>query len=184
MLKRFNLVVSTIRGREEDCISELWYFLKELGDDDIIIGKTGLPGLLVARTSLDPFYVVRELKRKACENPWYFRFILKIVPIQLTTINNIENIKEEALKLAQSMLDKKQKYRITIRKRLTDMRSENIIGAIAPNLENKVDLENPDKIIWIDIIGEEAGISILNPDDIVSLEIIRRKKRLSYREKS
>jgi len=32
MLKNFNLVVSTYRGRENDCISELWYFLKNLGD--------------------------------------------------------------------------------------------------------------------------------------------------------
>ena len=53
MLKEFNLVVSTYRGRENDCISELWYFLRELGDPRVEASKTGLPGLIVAKTSLN-----------------------------------------------------------------------------------------------------------------------------------
>ncbi len=180
MLKNFNLVVSTIRGREEDCISELWYFLKELNDNNIIVSKTGLPGLILAKTSLDPFYVVHQIREKASENPWFFRFILKIVPIQTTTTSDLEEIKEKALKLAEKYLGKETEYKVTVRKRLTDLRTQEIIGAIAPNISNKVNLEKPSKIIWIEIISNVAGLSILEPDDIVSLEIIRREKRLRY----
>ena len=179
MLKNFNLIVSTIRGKEEDCISELWYFLKELNDEDINISRTGLPGLIVARTTLDPIKVVRSLREKALSNPWYFIFILKIIPIHATTDTEIQNIKKLALELAEKFLAENDTYRITIRKRLTDLRSKEIIGEIAPFIKNKVNLEKPDKIIWIEIVGRVTGISVIEPCDVVSLEIIRRNKRVN-----
>jgi len=177
MINDFNLVISTYRGRENDCVSELWYFLKDLGDSKTEFSFTGLPGLLVAKTCLDPFSVVEEIRSEAYKQPWYFRYLLKIVPIQVTVKTDINIIKENALTLANENINKEESYKILIRKRLTEMRAEDLISVIAPNISNKVSLEKPDKIILIEIIGNITGISVIRPEHIVSIQRIKRERR-------
>ncbi len=178
MLKDFNLVVSTYRGRENDCISELWFFAKELGDNSLDASKTGLPALVVAKTSLDPEYLVEKAREAIFDKPWYFRYILKIVPIQKTIQATLEEIEEAALSLARERIASGETYMVKVRKRLTELSRNDIIAAIAPKIDNKVDLENPDKIIVIEIIGDVAGISVLSPGRILSVQRIRREAKL------
>jgi len=78
LLKKFNLIVSTYRNREDECISEVWYFLKEFGARVVEASKTGLPGLVVINTDLDPLEVVDRMRSIAEERPWEFQYILKV----------------------------------------------------------------------------------------------------------
>ncbi|GAF99196.1 unnamed protein product, partial [marine sediment metagenome] len=43
------------------------------------------------------------------------------------------------------------------------------IKIIARNIENQVNLENPDKIIRFDILGNFTGISFLKKEDILKI---------------
>ena len=45
-----------------------------------------------------------------------------------------------------------------------------IIRELAELIDRKVDLENPDKIIRVDIIGKYAGVSLLKPQEVFSVE--------------
>jgi tRNA acetyltransferase TAN1 len=49
-----------------------------------------------------------------------------------------------------------------------------LITKIAKNIKNKVSLENPDKIIQIEILGGITGMSILKKSDILSVEKTKR----------
>jgi len=178
MLKDFNLVISTYRRRENDCISELWYVLQDFGDKKINASTTGLPGLIVAKTSLDPFEVVERIRKEAEEKPWYFRLILKIVPIERVVEADLDKIMEAARELALEKIGKEETFRITVRKRLSTLNRDEIIDRVASVIDRKVDLKNPDKIVWIEIIGDVAGISVLKPEHVVSLQKIRRESRL------
>ena len=176
-MRDFNLVVSTYRARENDCISELWYLLREMGDERVSATPTGLPGLVLARTSLDPVEVVERMRREAEENPWYFRFILKVVPVQVVVEARVDEIARAALELAERGIGEGESYKIVVRKRLSDLDTREIIGAIAPKLDRRVDLESPDKIIAVEIIGDRAGVSVIRPEHVVSLQRIRRGAR-------
>ena len=44
-----------------------------------------------------------------------------------------------------------------------------VIAYLAPSIDRKVDLNNPDKIVWIDVIGRNTAIAVLNPQDIFSV---------------
>jgi tRNA acetyltransferase TAN1 len=66
-------------------------------------------------------------------------------------------------------------FRISVEKRHTSLRSQEIISSIANNLRNKVSLENPDWIILIEIIGNKTGISVLNERDIFNSIMEKRK---------
>ncbi|MFX1594774.1 MAG: THUMP domain-containing protein, partial [Promethearchaeota archaeon] len=43
----------------------------------------------------------------------------------------------------------------------------NFIDSIAKNIKNDVNLDNPDKIIRIEILGNICGISFLKKNDII-----------------
>lgn len=177
MLNQFNLLASTYRRRENDLISELWYFLRELGDSELKASPTGLPGLVVLHTAKDPFFVVEKIAEKAVEEPWYFRYLLKIEPIEVCVPTDLTEIQRAALELAAKKLPAHVTYRIDVRRRLTELSKEQIISAIAPNLPNKVNLENPERIILVEVIGRVTGVSVVEPRHIVSIQRARRQAR-------
>jgi len=69
-MERFNLIVTTFRGQENVAAIELEDLLKSLGDEDPEISITKVAGLLTARTNLDPFKVIEEVRRILADEPW------------------------------------------------------------------------------------------------------------------
>ena len=176
MLKNFNLLISTYRGREEDCITEIWYFLKEIGSKKIETSKTGFPGLIVVNTDINSLDFIKYLKKLIEEKPWEIKYILKIVPINKVVESNIKDIKEAVFSLVQ-MIPKDDTYKIELRRRGFNVEREEIIKEVASSISNKVDLNNPDKIVRIEIIGKYTGIGVIKKEDIFSAIKERRKSK-------
>jgi tRNA acetyltransferase TAN1 len=53
-------------------------------------------------------------------------------------------------------------------RRYTALHKVDIIREVAELIDERVDLENPDKILRIELIGKHAGISVLKPYEIFS----------------
>lgn len=63
-----------------------------------------------------------------------------------------------------------ERWRVTVEKRrYTRHHKIEIIRELAEEIDEVVDLENPEKILRVDIIGRYAGISVLTPGDIFSV---------------
>jgi tRNA acetyltransferase TAN1 len=90
-----------------------------------------------------------------------------------------QGIEDFAVRLAES-LKKDETYRITVEKRRTSISGRALIEAIAKRIDRKVDLDEPDKIVLIQILGEVTGASVIPPDKILSVE---REKRLASQER-
>ncbi len=174
MLKDFNLVVSTSRGNERNTCSEMWYLLGEVGDRGSTVEPTPAIGLVVAKTKLEPIKAVHDLRGLLKERPWEFKYTLRLVPIQSVSEANLDAIQSSVLSLAQKIMDN-ETFRITVEKRHTCLSSKTIIDTIAKKVDRKVNLENPDKIIMIDVIGNLAGTALVKPDDVLSVEREKRK---------
>jgi len=56
----FNLICTTHRGLEHEASSELFALLTQMGDEAPDVMRTGLRGLLIAKTSLQPIKVIEE----------------------------------------------------------------------------------------------------------------------------
>ena len=173
MLEDFNLLISTSRGNEGNACSEIWYLLGEVGDKEAKVDVTPVIGLVVARTFLSPIEVVHKLRSLLKERPWEFRYTLKVTPIEEVVATNLEVIRKLTVELVKKIGDN-QTFRVTVEKRHTSTSTKDLIEAVASGIERKVDLENPDKIVLIEVIGKLAGISVLEPKDILSVE---REKR-------
>jgi tRNA acetyltransferase TAN1 len=173
MINDFNLLATTSRGNERPMCNELLYLLKdELGDQQAETTKTKVRGLIVGKTSLDPVVAIEKLRAILSERPYEFRFALRILPIQRVVPTNLEEIKRVANELAAG-IGENETFRVTAEKRFTSLHSQDIIEAAASDIKQKANLENPDRILLIEVLGALTGISLLKPKDI--LAVIKEK---------
>lgn len=169
MIKDFNLLVSTTRGNERQMCSELSYLLKELvGDSAPVVTKTGIRGLVAAKTSLDPYEVIDKFRGILRERPYEFRYALRIIPIEKVLTTNLGEVRKVAIELAKGIAES-ETFRVTIEKRFTNLHSRDFIEAAANSIERKADLDNPDKILLIEVLGGITGMSLIKPNSIIAV---------------
>jgi tRNA acetyltransferase TAN1 len=168
-LPDFNLLATTSRGSERQMCNEMLYMLKEeLGDASATVGKTGVRGLIAAKTTLDPSKVVEEFRAVLQERPYEFRYALRIIPIEKVVRTNLDEIRRMAAELA-AKIGENETFRVTVEKRFTSVHSRDFIEAAATVIQRKADLENPNKILLIEVIGGLTGMSIIKPSDILAV---------------
>lgn len=168
MLRDFNLLVTTARGNEEDVCSEIWYLLGEIGDSAATVDKTGITGLIAAKTVFNPFNVIEKFRDLLKQRPWEFRYTFRVIPIEKVVRTELEDIEKTVTELA-SKIDENESFRVTVEKRFTRISTRDVIEIAAANIERKVDLENPDKIVLIEIVGKFTGISVVEPKEVFSV---------------
>ena len=167
-MKNFNLLVSTSRYNETNASAELWFALLTCGDKYPIINNLDVSGLISALTNLNAKEVVQELKNILKEDPTFFRFILKIVPIDFLCESNIQVILRIVENHYKEYINDENSFKITLKRRNNDLIDrDNFIKKIAENIDNDVDLTNPDIDIRFEFLGNTCGISFLKPDDIL-----------------
>jgi tRNA acetyltransferase TAN1 len=173
-LRDYNLLVATPRDREKAAKSEVLYFIGDLLEDSKIkVVHTHISGLLACRTSLDPFEVVRKLREFALENAYQFRFAIRFTPLEECVDSNIEDIVEATKKLLPK-IGEDESFRVTVRRRHTDLESMDIVTAVAAEISRKVNLDAPDKTVLVEVVGDWTGLSILSgEDDILSIMTMR-----------
>ncbi len=169
MISDFNLLATTSRGNERPMINEILYMLKEeLEDAEAQAAKTKIRGLIVAKTTLDPCRVIEKFHVILKERPYEFRYALRILPIQRVVPTDLEEIKKATSELAKG-IGAGESFRVTVEKRFTTLHTKDLIEATACDIENKVNLENPDKILLVEVLGALTGLSLLNPDEILAV---------------
>jgi len=168
MLRDFNLLVTTARGNEEDVCSEIWFLLGEIGDSAATVDKTGVTGLIAAKTAFNPFNVIEKFREILRQRPWEFRYTLRVIPIEEVVRTELEDI-EKAVTELSSKIGENESFRVTVEKRFTQISTKDVIETAAANIERRVDLENPDKIVLIEIVGKFTGVSVVKPNELFSV---------------
>jgi len=168
VLSDFNLLVTTSRGNENNACSEIWFLLGEVGDQEALVDKTGISGLIAAKTSLNPFKAIEGLRRMLRGRPHEFRYTLRVIPIELVIRTNLDEIRRASIELSSKILEN-ETFRVTVEKRHTELPTRDIIEAVAANINRSVNLDDPDKIVLIEVIKGLTGISIIKPEDILAV---------------
>jgi len=168
MLKEFNLLVTTSRGYESYARGELQNLFEKVGDDAPTVERTGISGLIVVKSVLNPFEVIEQFRRILHERPYEFRYTLRIIPIERVVRTDLNEIERAVAELG-SKIREKETFRFTVEKRFTGIHSREIIERAAANVKRKVDLAKPDKIILIEVVGDLTGLSLIKPEDVLSV---------------
>ncbi len=166
-MKDFNLVVSTYRFREEEAQDELLDLLEQFGDPDSECEITEIKGLLLASTAIAPTDVVAKLKDLTSSDPWQIRYILRVIPIQAVVATDVRSIGQASVELA-SKIGSTEKFRVTVEKRHSPITSSEIISSVAEAIQRKVDLENPDWVVLVQVLGARTGVSVITPQQVFS----------------
>jgi len=172
-VRRFNLIVTTLRGQESLAAIELEDLLRYLGDESPEVSVTNVAGLLTARTSLDPLDVVERVRKIMEDEPWRVGNLMRMIPVEEVVESDVEKISEAVERLSLK-IPEGASFRITIEKRHTSLSSSDIIESAAKRINRRVDLKNPDWIVLIEVVGAYTGISVLRPDQIISLAKMRK----------
>ena len=168
VVKDFNLLVTTARGTEEDACSEIWYLLGEIGDSAVKVDKTGITGLIAAKTAFNPFEVIEKFRVILKERPYEFRYALRVIPVEKVVRTDVGEIQRAVTELG-SKIKEGETFRVTVEKRFTNTSTNDIIAAAAANIERRVDLNRPDKIVLIEVVGGLTGVSVVKPQEILSI---------------
>jgi tRNA acetyltransferase TAN1 len=145
-----------------------------LGDSFAEVQCTSVSGLLRCLTHIDPFSLGAKLSDLLKEEPWRFRYVLRILPIEKVTKAEIDIIRRCSREISER-IPPSQTFRVTIEKRHNSMKSIDLIRAIASDIERKVNLTNPDWIVLVEIIQNVAGLSVIKPHQVFSSVVEMRK---------
>lgn len=145
----------------------MWYLLGQVGDSAPAVDKTGVSGLIAAKTAFNPFEVIVKFREILRERPYEFRYILRVIPIEKVVRTDLGEIKRVAREFSNK-IGENETFRVTVEKRFTETSTRDIIEAAATEIERKVDLNNPNKILLIEVIGGLTGISVIKPEDVLS----------------
>jgi len=170
-MKNLNLLVSTSRYNETNAKAELWFTLLICGDNYPIISNLEFSGLITALTSLKTTQVIQKIKKILKHDPDFFQYILKIIPIDYVCETNVNVIKQIINKNYRNYIKKDESFSIKLKRRKNEViERKSFINIIAEAINNPVDLENPEKIVRIEVLGNSCGIAFINPSDILKFK--------------
>jgi tRNA acetyltransferase TAN1 len=168
MPRDFNILATTLRGLERSACFELKHLLEQIGDPSADVRKSGIRGLIAARTILDEFQTVKSLREILVERPYEFRYVLRIIPIQTIVATDLKAIADKASELSSGIAED-ETFRVTVEKRFTTLHTREIIEAAAANIKRKVNLDRPDRILLVEVVGGATGMGVIRPEDIISV---------------
>ena len=91
------------------------------------------------------------------------------MPILSWVNTNLDDIVAE-IEAQKDKMAVNEKFRVTLEKRKTELRSREVIEAVAEVIDNPVDLENPDWVVLVEIIGNHTGISIVRDEALFNVQ--------------
>ncbi|AHF80908.1 THUMP domain-containing protein [Thermococcus paralvinellae] len=159
------LLVTVPSGREGDASLELEWAL-----GDVKIRRMRWRGVLIVRTNLTKEEALRVLK------DFETTAIFKIVPLEKFVKSKKDRIIEEGLKLAKARIKEGESFAVRCKRRGNWIRSSKEIeielGArIKESLNAKVNLDDPDWYVWIEVLGNRTAISVIKPEEIIKKEV-------------
>ncbi len=160
-----NFIATTHRRGERQAASELYALLVELGDENPKLQISDVSGLIMGHTTLDPVEVSRKIREMVKRDPWSIRRVLRFIPIERECKADLDSI-EAAAKELVGKIEEGASFKVVVEKRHSPLSSRDIIFRVAELVKRKVDLENPDWIVLVEIVGEWAGVSVIRPEDI------------------
>jgi tRNA acetyltransferase TAN1 len=167
------LVTYEIRNRRESK-EEVSRVLRKVGEENPQFLKSQARGIFLILTSLDSREITRKLTQLCREEPGDFLNSYNYIPIDIWTSSEFEEMEESVKKLAEGIKED-ETWRMTVNKRFYNKyHTREIIEGLAKHISGGgVDLKNPQKIIQVEIIGKQAGISLLEPSDIFSVSKVK-----------
>ena len=165
----YNILATTEKITMSAASSQLWMNLRAIGDPEPKVSRSRIKGIVMAETTLNPIEAIIKLREHMESDVDRYERLFRIFPIVARVPTEVENIVEEVKRQA-GVIEEGQKFRITLEKRETEFRSLEIIDPVAAIVDREVDLNNPDWVILIEVMGKMTGISVMPPEGMLNVQ--------------
>ena len=105
--------------------------------------------------------------------PFRVHFIQRLIPIDVVVDTTVEQIKDAATQLSPQVAAG-ETFRIDITDRESPISRKELIDTVAEVVDRKVDLDSPDKVVQVEVLGEYTAMSVVKPDEILSIKRLKR----------
>lgn len=167
-----NLLVTSQKGSEAKASAEFKEIALQRGHRKLHIEKAGFDGILEIEieNSRDFIAFMRDYVRS---EPFRVHFIQRMIPVDIVADTTLEQIKEAATQIAPQVLEG-ETFRIDITDRESPVSRKELIDTIAGVFDRKVNLNSPDKVFNVEVMGEYTAMSVARPDEILSITKLKR----------
>lgn len=167
-----NLVVTSGKGLEARASAEFKEIALLSGVRKVSMERSAYDGVVEVQVE-DPKAVLSFLSNFVKSEPFKVRYILRVIPVDRVVDTKLEEITKVVGELSQA-IGKAESFRITIEARDSPYSEKELINAIADAVDRRVDLDSPDKVVFVQVFGEYSGISVVSPHDILSVTKLKR----------
>lgn len=163
-----NMIVTFDPNHRGTAELELREVLKQAGEKPQI-GQTEVEGLFKVAVS-NARAAAAKMRNLCHSNPNLFAVTHHYTPIDNWCQSEIGAM-QKAIKAAAAGIGMSEKWKMGLNKRHWDkLEGGQLIIKLTGVVDRKnVDLDNPDKIVQVEIIGKEAGVALLTPQDILDV---------------
>jgi len=176
------LLVTANRYFELDAASEIWHILRNTNiayDAEVVFirrGKWWLRGLIafVFETPLLSLIdIMSRIRDYLLKKPWIMEFAQRIIPVEKVS-TKFEEVKEFVWETANRRLGEEDKWAIRVSKHEANVKRRKIIEELAKGIsKGKVDLENPDWIVNVEVIRNTYATAIVPTNCIIRKKEIK-----------
>ena len=134
--------------------------------------KSGVDGLFQLK-AVKPKEVVKKLIALCKKKPKSFEVTFHYVPIDEWVKADVKAMQKVTEKLGKQITPA-EKWKLNLNKRKFEVDTRELITKLTEPIERpKVDLSNPDMIVQVEIVGKQAGISLLAKDELLEVSKIK-----------
>lgn len=138
--------------------------------------ESSVPGLLLLRAGGDGKEAVKRLRGFAFQFPEMFRYTYHWTPVEQWVGSDLHSM-VGAAKVFGSRIRKDETWRMDLVKRRY-FHEESVLDLVkaltGPIEQGVVDLESPELILKVEIIGDFAGFALVSEEEVLDLNDIRQ----------
>ncbi len=164
-MQDFNLLVSYGKKGYFAALQEIEKILKKLGDNKPIIERSQEDGEIIVKTELNTRNLISELNELNFKEPEIISATTKWIPVNNVCNANIIDIKN-TVRDVKTQIQQDETWNLEIEKRKSKLNIEKLKEEIEHLFDQQSNLEHPEKILRIEILGNIAGVTILRKKDI------------------
>ena len=171
-----NLLVTYDRSERFEAQYEVKQVLKEVGEENPRFFPSRVRGLFKIHIQMDPNQATKNLGTLCRRDPSKFWYTYHWIPIEKWCPSTIEKMSMIVKQFAERIM-LEERWRISVNKRFyTEYHTQVLIELLAEHVDRpRVDLENPDKTIRIEIMGDQAALSLLETREHFSVNAVKNE---------
>ncbi len=162
------LLVSYQCGHYGKARREIRLILRHLGDPQASVERTAVDGIALARTVLEGGDVVRGCREMFLRG-FAFEHAVKWVPVDYWCEADLGAIRRVLAEKVRDRIAPGETWGLKVAKRRWQLyHTADIVANLAEVIDRKVNLDHPDKLVRVDVVGRQVAVSVLRPGEVFS----------------